>query len=152
MFTAVFRFMTDGTIKLRELWPGIAIATVAWEVLQAVGGLYVGHALKGASATYGPFAVVIGLLVWLFLGARVVVYAAEINVVLTRRLWPRSLVDPPLPADRRTRAALAKMEERDGTETVDVSFHPARDERADPARPSYSVSPRPEPGEDAAPD
>ncbi len=150
MFFALFRLMTDASVSTRELWPGIAIASFAWEVLQAVGGIYVGHVLKGASETYGAFATVIGLLVWLYLGARVVVYAAEINVVLTRRLWPRSLFgNPSAPADRKARAALAKMEERDDTETIDVTFHPQDPERADPARPDYAVAPRPQPGEQA---
>jgi YihY family inner membrane protein len=152
LFFAVFRFMTDNVVATRELWPGIAIASVAWEVLQAVGGIYVKHSLKGASETYGAYATVIGLLVWLYLGARVVVYAAEINVVLTRRLWPRSLfADPAVPADRRARAALAKMQERDGTETVDVTFHPPQAPRADVdlALPDYAVAPHPEDGERA---
>jgi YihY family inner membrane protein len=151
MFFAVFRFMTAASVATRELWPGIAIASLAWEALQAVGGLYVGHVLKGAAQTYGDFATVIGLLVWLYLGARVVVYAAEINVVLTRRLWPRSLFgDPPLAADRKARAALAETEERDGTESVEVTFHPAEPKAAaDTAHPRYAVAPEPAPGEDA---
>jgi YihY family inner membrane protein len=150
MFFAVFRLMTDHSVSTRELWPGIAIAAVAWEVLQALGGIYVSHVLKGASETYGAFGTVIGLLVWFYLGARVVVYAAEINVVLTRRLWPRSLFgDPPAPADRKARAALAKMEERDDTETIDVTFHPQDRDDADPARPDYAVAPHPQAGEHA---
>jgi len=150
MFLAVFRLMTDHSVSTRELWPGIAIASIAWEVLQALGGLFVGRELKGASETYGAFATVIGLLVWFYLGARVVVYAAEINVVLTRRLWPRSMFgDPPAPADRKARAALAKMEERDDTETIDVTFHPQDRERGDPARPDYAVAPHPAAGEQA---
>ena len=141
LFFAVFRLMVDSYVATRELWPGIVIAAVAWEVLQAVGGIYVSHELKGASETYGTFATVIGLLVWLYLGARVLVYAAEINVVLTRRLWPRSLrSDPPLAADHRARTALAKMEERDDSETVDVTFHTPREERDDRPRPTHAVA------------
>ena len=98
----------------------------------------------------GTFATVIGLLTWLYLGARIVVYAAEINVVLTRRLWPRSIMAPPEPADRRARAALAKMEERDNTETVDVSFHPPLTRGpSDLGNPRYTVAPEPAPGERA---
>ena len=89
----------------------------------------------------------IGLLVWLYLGARVVVYSAEINTVLTRDLWPRSILDPPTPADRRVRAALAKVEERDDKQTVDVTFHPDLKEPVDPANPAYAVAPEPAPGE-----
>jgi membrane protein len=71
--------------------PGAVLAAVAWEGLQAVGGYYVAHQLSGASQVYGLFAVVIGLLSWLYIQAQVTLLAAEVNVVLARRLWPRSL-------------------------------------------------------------
>lgn len=152
MFAAVFRFLVPRAVPMRELWPGVAIAAAGWEVLQSVGGVYVAHVIKGADQTYGTFATVIGLLAWLYLGARIVVYAAEINVVLTRRLWPRSIMDPPEPADRRARATLAKMEERDRRETVEVAFHPPhRGKQTDLHRPPYAVAPAPEPGEHAIP-
>lgn len=142
LFYLAFRFLTDDAVPTHDLLPGVALATVGWEVLQAVGGLYVKHVVKGADEAYGTFATVIGLLAWLYLGARIVVYAAEINVVLRRRLWPRSLMDPPEPADRRARAALAKMEERDDKQTVDVEFHPpVRRVRAAPGDPTYAVAP-----------
>jgi YihY family inner membrane protein len=145
LFFAVFRFLVADLVPTRELWPGIVLAAVGWGVLQAVGGIYVAHVVRGASETYGAFATVIGLLAWLYLGARVVVYAAEINVVLTRRLWPRSIFDPPEPADRRARAALAKMEERDDKETVDVRFHPPDPQDSyDPRHPEYTLEPDPD--------
>lgn len=130
LFFVVFRFLIPDMVPTRELWPGIVVASVAWETLQALGGLYVAHVVKGASQTYGTFAAVISLLAWLYLGARIVVYAAEINVVLTRGLWPRSIMDPAEPADRKARAALAKMEERDDKQTVEVAFHPPDSQRA----------------------
>ena len=152
LFFVVFRVLIPGVVPLGEMWPGIVIAAVGWEVLQSVGGLYVAHVVKGAGQTYGSFATVIGLLAWLYLGARVVVYAAEINVVLTRHLWPRSILDPPEPADRRVRAALAKLEERDAHETVTVAFHPpAPEDRGPLPEPEYTVAPEPAPGEPADP-
>jgi hypothetical protein len=51
---------------------------------------------------YGVFAIVLGLLFWLYLGARLTLYAAEVNVVAARQLWPRSLLQPPLAADQHT--------------------------------------------------
>ena len=107
--------------------------------------------IKGDTQTYGTFATVIGLLAWLYLGARIVVYAAELNVVLTRRLWPRSIIDPPEPADRRARAALAKMEARDSRETIDVSPFIRRGEKRSTFEeyPAYRVAPEPAPGERA---
>ncbi len=149
LFFAVFRLLTDDAISTHELRPGIVVAAVLWELVQLLGGIYLGHVLKGADQTYGIFGTVIGLLVWLYLGARVVVYSAEINTVLTRGLWPRSIFDPPTPADRRVRAALAKVQERDDKQTVDITFHPDLKEPVDPANPEYAVAPSPAPGERA---
>jgi hypothetical protein len=68
---------------------------------------------------------VIVLLSWLYLGAQLFLYAAELNVVLVKRLWPRSLLPPPLTeADKRTLTDLARTEERRPEERVDVDFAP----------------------------
>lgn len=150
LFSVAFRFLTDRSVPTHDLRPGIVLATLGWELLQALGGLYVKHVVKGASETYGTFATVIGLLAWLYLGGRIVVYAAEINVVLRHGLWPRSLMDPPEPADRRARAALAKMEERDDRETIEVEFHsPVKRPASSIGDPAYAVAPGPLPGERA---
>lgn len=150
LFSVAFRLLTDTSVSTRELRPGIVLAAIGWELLQAGGGLYVKHVIRGANEAYGTFATVIGLLAWLYLGGRIVVYAAEINVVIRRRLWPRSLLDPPEPADRRARAALAKMEERDEHETIEVEFHPSAQKPVGyEGDPPYAVAPAPAPGERA---
>jgi YihY family inner membrane protein len=91
LFVVAFRVLTATAPAGRDLLPGAVFAACAWEVLQALGGLYVAHGLRGMSQTYGLFAIVLGLLGWIFLQAQVVVYAAEINVVRARRLWPRGI-------------------------------------------------------------
>ncbi len=125
MFTVAFRLLTSASVPTSCMWIGIAVASVAWEMLQILGGLYVDHVVRHASNTYGFFALVIGVLAWLQLGAQTTLYAAELNVVLVRRLWPRSLFDPPLPGDERTLAAIAKVEERNERERIDVRFEPS---------------------------
>ena len=122
LFGVAFRLLTSATVPTRCLWTGVIVGTVLWEVLQILGGYYVGHVVRHATGTYGFFAYVIGLLAWLHLGAQSTLYAAEVNVVLARRLWPRALFDPPLPADEETLKALAKVEERTRRERVDVHF------------------------------
>ena len=42
----------------------------------------------------------IGLLSWFFVGAHLLLVAAEVNVVLRWRLWPRSLTGELEPADK----------------------------------------------------
>jgi uncharacterized BrkB/YihY/UPF0761 family membrane protein len=103
------------------------IGGVVWEALQIGGGLYVHHVIQHATNTYGVFATVLGLLAWLHLGAYATLYAAEINVVVLRRLWPRNLLGPPSErADRDTLRALAEVEERAEEEQIEVEFQPPR--------------------------
>jgi membrane protein len=123
LFFFAFRLMTSDEIGTRCLLIGVVVAAIIWELLQVVGGYYIGHVYRRASSEYSQFALVIALLIWLHVGAQVTVYAAEINVVVTRRLWPRSLFgDPERPADEKTLHDLAKVEERSHRETVDVNF------------------------------
>jgi YihY family inner membrane protein len=92
VFGAVFRLLTNDTVETRALIPGVIVATIGWEILQVIGGWYISHEVKSASAVYGTFALVIGLLAWIHLGSTFVVLGAETNVVRTRKLWPRPLL------------------------------------------------------------
>jgi len=88
--------------------------------------------LQHASATYGTFAIVVGLLGLMYIGAQLTLYAAELNVVRARRLWPRSLIQPPLTeADRRQLDSLAKVGERRKGQVVVTTLAPEdlQDER-----------------------
>jgi YihY family inner membrane protein len=125
LFLAAFKLLTVARVSWSDLVPGAIVAAGAGEVLQAVGGYYLGHTLKDASQTYGFFGIVIGLLSWIYLQAQVTLFAAEVNVVRARHLWPRSLVaDRPTEADTRVLTGLAKVEERKPQETVNVDFTP----------------------------
>jgi membrane protein len=132
LFFAAFRLMTTSAIPSRDLRIGTIVAGVIWTILQALGGYFIGHVLNKQSDAGKTFGLVIALLVWLHLGAQVLIYSAEINVVVTRRLWPRSFFGPPeAPADKRTLRALAKVEERSDHQHVDVEFQkPHRDAEA----------------------
>lgn len=92
VFAAVFRLLTSRQVTFATLLPGVVIATVGWEVLQLAGGWYVSHEVRNATPVYGTFALVIGLLAWIHLGAFFAVLGAEANVVRERGLWPRSLL------------------------------------------------------------
>jgi YihY family inner membrane protein len=96
LFALSYRVLTARELHGRDVAPGAAVAAVAWTLLQSVGGYYVTHELRSANDVYGTFALVIALLIWLSLGAQLLLFCAEINVVRLRALWPRSLVQPPL--------------------------------------------------------
>jgi len=123
LFLLAFRVLTPRRIPTRQLQLGAAVAAVLWVLLQSAGGYLVGHNLKHASQVYGFFAIVLGLLSWLYLAAEATLYAAEVNVVRARRLWPRSILQPPLiRSDRQALADLAKQEERRPEESIHVDF------------------------------
>jgi membrane protein len=125
-----FRVLTAESRPVRELLPGALTASVLWQILQSVGTYLVEHQLRGATATYGLFGIVLGLLSWLYLAALILVLGAEINVVRAHRLYPRSLLAP-VPADRsltradrQAYAAYAETERQKDHQTVDTEFEP----------------------------
>ncbi|MCD6022054.1 MAG: ribonuclease, partial [Actinomycetia bacterium] len=123
IFLVAYRVLTVEDVGWRDVFVGALFAGVAWTVLQALGGYVIGHRLESAKETYGFFAVVIGLLTWIYLGAQVTLLGAEMNVVRARRLWPRAL-DPDrlMEADERALRDHARVEERREEETVEVQF------------------------------
>ncbi|MGN6187712.1 MAG: YihY/virulence factor BrkB family protein [Conexibacter sp.] len=124
LFWAVVRLFTTDEVPTRQLWLGIVLAAVGWAALQALGGIYVDRVVRPRNQTYGFFAFVLGLLTWLYLGAQMLLYAAEANVVRARRLWPRSLFDPATEADVRALRAGARVQERREGERIEVTFEP----------------------------
>ena len=123
-----FRLLTGESVRKRDVLPGAVGAAVAWQLLQSIGTYYLGNTLRGTSAAYGLFGVVLGLLVWLYLSAAAVVLGAEVNVVRARRLWPRSLLTPFTDdvhltrGDRAAYASYAETERHKGFQTVEVDF------------------------------
>ena len=123
LYLGAFRTLTPRQVNTRSLIPGVIIGGVAWTILQAAGGYMVGHYLRGASAVYGFFGLVLGLVAWIFLGAEVTLYAAEINTVLHHRLWPRGLVQPPLTeADQRSLTFQVTQNQRRPEQEVSTYF------------------------------
>jgi YihY family inner membrane protein len=133
LYATAFRVLTPKQIPTRRLLPGAAVGAVAWTILQNLGTALVEHQLRNTSQVYGTFAAVLGLIAWIYLGANITVYAAELNVVWARRLWPRSMVQPPLtPADERVLAAIAEQGRRRPEQTVQVQFGEAASQAGAP--------------------
>jgi len=123
LFLLAFMVLTAEPLGPRDVAVGVTCAAVFWQTLQLIGTWYVARELAQASATYGVFAIVITLLSWLYLCSQLTLLAAEINVVLRYRLWPRSVTQPPLTrADRLTLTRLAQMETRRPEQVVTASF------------------------------
>ena len=63
-----------------------------WEALQLIGGAYIDHiAQRIELERLRTFAVVLGVLAWLHIGAQMLVFCAELNTVIADELWPKPL-------------------------------------------------------------
>jgi membrane protein len=134
VFVFVFRVATGRHLSVRQVAPGAMAAAIVWQLLQTFGVAYVGHVIKGASATNGVFALVLGLLAFLYATANAIVICAEVNAVRVDKLYPRSLLTPFTDnveltrGDRRSYSDQAKAQRSKGFQEVDVSFHPETEE------------------------
>jgi membrane protein len=125
IFLLAFRLATAKTVRWRHLRVGAVLAAVVWQVLLSLGTYIVGHYLHRASSLYGTFGIVLGLMAWLYLEAEVALYAAEINVVLVKRLWPRGLVTPPYTkADREAMQMYTLATQRVRGEIIELRVPP----------------------------
>ena len=122
------RLATALPLSVREVLLGAVLGGVAWWALQKLGTQYVDSVVRGANDANGVFAVVLGLVAWIFLLAVSLVIVVEVNVVRVRHLHPRSLLTPftdqvdLTPGDQRAYAQLAKAQRAKGFERVEVVF------------------------------
>lgn len=129
VFWVAFRLTIAKSVPGRDFRLAAVMAAVLWQLLQGFGTFLVQHELKNASEVYGTFAFIIGLLWWIYLQAQFTLYAMEVDVVRAHRLWPRSMVQPPLTqADLRAYRLYVEEERRRGPEEVSVQFNEAADE------------------------
>ncbi len=128
VFSLLFWLATTDDHDIRDVVPGAVIAALLLHGMQLVGAAYVGTVVRNTSLTYGVFAVVLGLLAWIYICAILMVMCIELNVVVERQLYPRALLTPftddvdLTDADRRAYTAYANAQRTKGFETVHVSF------------------------------
>jgi membrane protein len=94
VFIVTFRIFRPLRVRHRDVVPGALFAAAIWQLLQWYGATIVGKAVQSAGDTYGVFALVLGLLAWIFVAALGVVIGSELNAVLAKRLYPRALLTP----------------------------------------------------------
>jgi membrane protein len=150
LFTVAFKVLTARPVTIGQIRAGAIAAAVTWQGLQWGGTLLLGRELKGATASYGLFALVLGLVAWIYAGAATTLLCAEFNAVRAVGLWPRSLLAPfsdspdLTPADRLAYTSYAQTERHKSFEVIDVSFgerprpgpaEPATRSDAEPAGP-----------------
>jgi uncharacterized BrkB/YihY/UPF0761 family membrane protein len=123
LYWATFILLTPKRIKPVPSLPGAIVGGVAFTLLITIGTGLLTHQLKNASATYGAFGSVIGIVTFLLLLAKLSIYAAELNPVLHRKLYPRALPMGDLTdADRRVHVSLIHEQQRSADESIAVDF------------------------------
>jgi membrane protein len=140
VFIFAFRFAAARPLSIRDVAPGAIAAAVTWQLLQSFGVIYVNHVVRHASATNAVFALVLGMLAFLYLSAMTVLLCMEINVVRVSRMHPRSLLTPFTDnviltmGDRRAYSRQAKAQRSKGFQRIEVNFDPpsAEPEQDDP--------------------
>lgn len=101
----VFLFLIYASLPhrhaFRDTWPSALMSAIGLLVLQSLGSLLITRQLKHLGDLYGTFAIVLGLLFWLYLQAQVIVYAFEAGTVKALKLYPRGVLqENPTPADK----------------------------------------------------
>jgi YihY family inner membrane protein len=108
LFWLTFRLATSKDVRGRDLRLGALLAAIAWQLLTFVLAKGILH--LHSNSAYGIFGSVLALLAWFYLQAQITLYVVELDVVRSRRLWPRSLTPPPLThADMRAYQAYAQQ-------------------------------------------
>jgi uncharacterized BrkB/YihY/UPF0761 family membrane protein len=124
LYFGAFTLLTAKVIGPRGLIPGAILGGVAFTALMTVGTGLITHQVKNAGATYGAFGTVIGIVAFLLLLAKLSLYAAELNPVLSRRLYPRALPlgGEPTEADLQVLSQLVHQEKRRKDQAIGVGF------------------------------
>jgi YihY family inner membrane protein len=125
LFT-IFQFVARAASAVRrpfkDVWVGSAVATVLLMILQALGTYLITHELKHFNNLYSTFAVVLGLLYWLFLQTQIIVYAIELDSVRVLGLWPRAINQEDLtPEDRKAYRLYAHRNRFHDEEEIEVT-------------------------------
>ena len=127
-FVIGFRLATARELSVRDVLPGAMVAALGWQLLQLFGKSYVTHTVKNASATNSLFALVLGLIAFLYVTSVIVVLCAEANAVRVDGLYPRALLTPVTDnvvltaADMKTYTEQARAQRNKGFEQITVTF------------------------------
>ena len=130
VFVLGFRITTARKLTTRQVLPGALTAAVLWQLLQSFGGVYVARVVANASAVDAVFALVLGLIAFVYLAAVALVVCVEIDVVRVDRLYPRALLTPFVDhtdlteGDEKVYSDAARAQQAVRHQEVDVRFDP----------------------------
>lgn len=108
----IIKVGTSTKQPLHRIWVSAITAVVSLGILQSVGGYIMAHELQRLDSLYGAFALVLGLIFWLYIQTQVLLFALEIDSVRYFKLWPRTLAPPLTPLTEADRTAYRLYSDR----------------------------------------
>jgi membrane protein len=84
VLSVVYRFVPDADRSFWSATPGAVFAVIAWPIASVGFSLYLSN-FAGRGLTYGSLGTAVGLLVFLYISAWIVLLGAEINEAVYRR-------------------------------------------------------------------
>lgn len=82
LFLWTYTTLGNAHVGWRTHLPGALLVAVGFEILKAIGAVWVPRMVSSSSALYGSIGVVFATLAWLLVYGRLITYGAVLNVVL----------------------------------------------------------------------
>jgi membrane protein len=95
LFLVAYRVLMRSPATWSDLLPGAVFAAIGWGILKLIGAWYASRTVASSQSVYGTFAATVGVLVVLYLAARLFVYGAELNAVLIEQKGGGPMGTPP---------------------------------------------------------
>ncbi|MFZ0322607.1 MAG: YhjD/YihY/BrkB family envelope integrity protein [Actinomycetes bacterium] len=117
------KVLTARTMRRNEYLLGCVLGGLVVSLVFAIGSPLLARLVSNASAVYGVFATVIGILTLFYLTAQSIIICMEVSAVRAWKLWPRGLdINLLFPADWRAYQLLAFIDERMPSQENSVRF------------------------------
>ena len=85
LFALIYRVLPRAPVRMVDVWPGAIVAAVGWELLKW-GFVWYATSFADWTRLYGPITGVIGLLLWLYLSAQLLLFGAEFSAAYSQLL------------------------------------------------------------------
>jgi YihY family inner membrane protein len=122
VFILLFKLAVAGNKRTDQVRIGALTTAIGLVILQTLGGVIMSHELKGLNSLYGTFALVVGLIFWIYLQMQVILYCVEIDVIKEFKLFPRSIQGSLTASDKLAYLKYAQASIRNEKEKVSVRF------------------------------
>lgn len=84
IFTLIYKFVPNNKSKIRNQFPGAAIASISWGLISYAFSIYL-NVFKGFSIMYGSLTTIILIMMWLYACMYMILIGAEINKYIEQK-------------------------------------------------------------------